>query len=73
VAASFASEPGEACSERKFGNQYCGFRRFSRVAIEASFGGQLVNSEIARASAILEIARLGAVKSPSSKPRQTAL
>jgi hypothetical protein len=32
-----------------------------------------VNSEIARANCMSEIDRLGAVKSPSSKPRTTAL
>jgi hypothetical protein len=31
-------------------SQYCGLRRLSSVAIEASFGGKLVNSEIARAN-----------------------
>jgi hypothetical protein len=31
-------------------SQYCGLRRLSSVAIEASFGGKLVNSETARAN-----------------------
>jgi hypothetical protein len=33
----------------------------------------MLNSEIARASSISEIDKLGAVKSPASKPRRTAL
>jgi hypothetical protein len=45
----------------EYTGQYLGFRRLSRVSIEASFGGRLVNSEIARANCMSEIARLGAV------------
>jgi hypothetical protein len=62
-------EPGG----RKSGNQYRGFGRLSRVSIDASLGGNIMNSEIARARAISEIDKLGAVRSPSSKPPQTAL
>jgi hypothetical protein len=58
---------------RRTGHQYFGFSRLSRVSIEASFGGELVNFEIARANSISEIGKLGAVKSPSSKPRRMLL
>jgi hypothetical protein len=42
------------------------------VAMEASFGGYLVNSDIARINSHCEIDNLGSVKSPFSKARQMA-
>jgi hypothetical protein len=51
---------------RNYGRQYFGFRRLFSVSIEASFGGRLTHSEIARANCTSELAKLEAVRSPSS-------
>jgi hypothetical protein len=61
----FGSQRKQACRNRR---QNFGLRRFSSVSIEASLGGKLVNSEIARANCISEIESLGTVSSPASKP-----
>jgi hypothetical protein len=63
---------GEMVPTESVATQYFGFSRFSKVATEASFGGCLVNSEIARVNSQCEIDKVGSVKSPSSKARQMA-
>jgi hypothetical protein len=52
---------------------YFGLSRHSNLSIEASFGDELVNSEIALATSISEMGRPEADKSPSSNPRRILL